>query len=89
MQLQRKKSFYEKYIKRVLDIICALLALVFTGWLFVIIAIVVRIKMGSPVLFKQPRPGMVDPKTGKEAIFDKETCTAAGSISFTDNRTWR
>ena len=70
MQLQRKKSFYEKYIKRVLDIICALLALVFTGWLFVIIAIVVRIKMGSPVLFKQPRPGMVDPKTGKEAIFD-------------------
>ena len=70
MQLQRKKSFYEKYIKRVLDIICALLALLFTGWLFIIIAIVVRIKMGSPVLFKQPRPGMVDPKTGKEAIFD-------------------
>ena len=33
-----------------------------------IIAVIVRIKMGSPVLFKQPRPGIV--KNGKETIFD-------------------
>lgn len=70
MQLTRKKGFYEKYVKRVLDIICALTAIILLGWLYIIIAIVVRIKMGSPVVFKQPRPGMVDPRTGKERVFD-------------------
>lgn len=68
--LKRKRGFYEKYIKRLLDIICALLAIVVFCWLYAIIAIVVRVKMGSPVLFKQPRPGLIDPKTGKERIFD-------------------
>lgn len=48
---------YEKYIKRILDIICASLALIVFGWLYILIAILVRIKLGSPVLFKQPRPG--------------------------------
>lgn len=70
MQLTRKKGFYEKYVKRLLDIICALTAIVLLGWLYIIIAVVVRIKMGSPVVFKQPRPGMVDPRTGKERIFN-------------------
>jgi lipopolysaccharide/colanic/teichoic acid biosynthesis glycosyltransferase len=70
MKLERKRGFYEKYIKRLLDIICSVLAIVVFSWLYVIIAIVVRIKMGSPVLFKQPRPGLIDPKTGKEVIFD-------------------
>lgn len=70
MRLQRKMGFYEKYIKRLLDIICSLLAIVVFFWLYAIIAIIVRIKMGSPVLFKQPRPGLINPKTGKERIFD-------------------
>lgn len=70
MRMERERGFYEKYIKRLLDIICAFLAIVVFCWLYAIIAIVVRIKMGSPVLFKQPRPGMIDPKTGKERIFD-------------------
>lgn len=69
MRLQRKKSFYEKYVKRVLDIICALLAIAVFSWLYMIIAVAVRMKMGSPVLFKQPRPGMIG-KNGKEVIFD-------------------
>lgn len=69
MDLQRKQGFYEKYIKRLLDIICSLLAIMVFSWLFVIIAILVRIKLGKPVLFKQPRPGLIDPKTGKEKIF--------------------
>ena len=64
----RKRGFYEKYIKRILDIICSLLALIVFFWLYLIIAIVVRIKMGSPVLFRQPRPGII--KDGKETIFD-------------------
>lgn len=68
MRLERKRGFYERYIKRLLDIICSLLAIVVFWWLYAIIAIVVRIKMGSPVLFKQPRPGLV--KNGKEQIFD-------------------
>ena len=68
MRLERKRGFYEKYIKRLLDIICSLLALVCFSWLYLIIAIIVRIKMGSPVLFKQPRPGII--KNGKETIFD-------------------
>ena len=65
---ERKKGFYEKYIKRLLDIICSLLAIIVFSWLYLIIAIIVRIKMGSPVLFKQPRPGII--KNGKETIFD-------------------
>ena len=67
--LKRKQGFYEKYIKRLLDIICSFLAIVVFSWLYVIIAVVVRIKMGSPVLFKQPRPGMIG-KDGKDRIFD-------------------
>ena len=70
MQLQRKRGFYEKYIKRFLDIICAFLAIVFFSWLYLAIAVIVRIKMGKPVIFKQPRPGMIDPKTGRGRIFD-------------------
>lgn len=68
--LQRKRGFYERVIKRLLDILCSLSAIVVFCWLYALIAIVVRIKMGKPVLFKQPRPGMIDPSTGKERIFD-------------------
>lgn len=53
----RKPSFYEKYVKRLLDIVCALAAIVVFWWLYIIIAVLVRIKLGSPVLFRQPRPG--------------------------------
>ena len=70
MKLERKMGFYEKYIKRLLDIICSLLAIIVFCWLYAIIAVLVRIKMGSPVLFKQPRPGLADSETGKERIFD-------------------
>ena len=69
MTLFRLKSFYEKYTKRLLDIICAAAAILIFSWLYLIIAVLVRIKMGSPIFFKQPRPGMIDPKTGKERIF--------------------
>lgn len=69
MKLQRKRGFYERYCKRIMDILCALLAIITFGWLYILIAILVRIKLGSPVLFRQPRPGMVDPKTGRERIF--------------------
>lgn len=56
-RMNHKQGIYEKYIKRVFDIICALLAIIVFCWLYVIIAALVRVKLGSPVLFTQPRPG--------------------------------
>ena len=70
MRIQRKRGIYERYVKRLFDIICALLAIICFSWLYLILAVLVRIKLGSPVLFKQPRPGMVGEKTGEERIFD-------------------
>lgn len=67
--MERKKGIYEKYIKRLIDIICSLVALVVFWWLYLIVALLVKVKLGSPVLFTQPRPGIVDPKTGKETVF--------------------
>lgn len=48
---------YERWFKRPVDIFCALAAMVVFCWLYAIVAILVRIKLGSPVLFRQPRPG--------------------------------
>lgn len=55
--MKRKQSFYEKYIKRLIDICCALAALIVFWWLYLLVAILVRVNLGSPILFKQPRPG--------------------------------
>ena len=48
---------YKKYIKRLVDIVCALCAIVVFSWLYIIVAVLVRVKLGSPVIFKQARPG--------------------------------
>lgn len=57
MRIVHKSTVYEKYIKRLFDIISALLAIGLFWWLFLILAIFIRIKLGSPILFRQPRPG--------------------------------
>jgi lipopolysaccharide/colanic/teichoic acid biosynthesis glycosyltransferase len=49
---------YEKYLKRPLDLLCGLAAIAVFWWLYLILAILVRVKLGSPVLFTQERPGM-------------------------------
>jgi len=67
--MNRKIGFYEKYIKRLIDIVCSLVALLVFWWLYIIVAVLVKVKLGSPVLFTQPRPGRINPKTGKETIF--------------------
>lgn len=59
---------YQHFFKRILDIVCALLALIIFCWLYAIIAVLVRAKLGSPVLFKQIRPGKKD-KRGQEKLF--------------------
>lgn len=69
IRLKRKCGFYELYIKRLLDIVCSLAAIIVFGWLYIIVAVLVRVELGSPVLFKQPRPGKIDPKIGREKIF--------------------
>ena len=51
------KGPYEKYFKRLIDIIFSLIAIILLSWLYIIVAILVRIKLGSPVLFTQDRPG--------------------------------
>ncbi|MBQ7657958.1 MAG: sugar transferase [Butyrivibrio sp.] len=48
---------YRNFIKRLLDILISLIIIVCFCWLYIILAILVRTKLGSPVLFKQPRPG--------------------------------
>ena len=60
---------YEKYVKRPLDFVLSLLAIIVLSPVLLITAIAVRLKLGSPVLFTQERPGMINPKTGKEKIF--------------------
>ncbi len=55
--VRHKKGFYERYIKRPQDFLCALLALIVLSPLVGILALLVRIKLGSPVVFKQERPG--------------------------------
>lgn len=69
IRLERKCGFYELYIKRLMDIVCSLAAIIVFSWLYIIVAVLVRVKLGSPVLFKQPRPGKIDPETGREKIF--------------------
>lgn len=60
---------YEKYIKRPLDCVLAVGAMVVLSPVLAITALLVKIKLGSPVIFTQMRPGLIDPKTGQERIF--------------------
>ena len=49
---------YRKFLKRLLDTVLSLFFILCFWWLYVIIAILVKVKLGSPVLFKQDRPGL-------------------------------
>lgn len=64
----REMGFYEKYIKRALDVTCATGAIVVFSPIYLGVAALVRTKIGSPVLFTQDRPGLVGPD-GKETVF--------------------
>ena len=64
----RKMGFYEKYIKRAIDIVCASAAIICFSPIYIGVAILVRFKLGSPVLFTQDRPGLIG-EDGKETIF--------------------
>lgn len=49
---------YNKTLKRLIDIICSLGFILCFWWLYILVAILVRVKLGSPVIFKQQRPGL-------------------------------
>lgn len=51
------KGLYEKYFKRLLDLLLSLVALIAFSPLMLVVAVLVRTKLGSPILFKQQRPG--------------------------------
>lgn len=53
----RENSFYAKYLKRVLDILCAIVVIVIFWWLYLICAVVVIIDSGFPVIYMQKRSG--------------------------------
>jgi len=57
MTKKRKKSFYERYIKVPQDVAIATVAFIFLVPVLLVVAILVRIKLGSPVIFKQERAG--------------------------------
>ncbi|WP_320972400.1 sugar transferase [Enterocloster bolteae] len=52
-----KRGIYETYMKRPQDFLCALIATIVLGPVMLITAILVRVKLGTPVLFTQERPG--------------------------------
>lgn len=62
-------GLYEKGIKRLLDLLCSLLALIIFSWLFLLLAILVKLKMGSPVIYSTMRVGRKDRKTGEDRQF--------------------
>lgn len=55
--MKQKAGFYETYIKRLLDFTLSLLALIVLSPVLLVTAALVRIKLGSPVIFHQERPG--------------------------------
>lgn len=58
MQQYARRSFYERFVKRLIDIICSGVALIVLSPILLITALLVRAKLGSPVIFKQKRPGL-------------------------------
>ncbi|HOM97496.1 MAG TPA: sugar transferase [Acetomicrobium sp.] len=56
--IRKKGGFYRRYFKRPLDFVLSLTAIIILSPILLFIALLVRIKLGSPVIFKQQRPGM-------------------------------
>ena len=55
--MRHKAGFYEKFVKRFLDIFLSGMALIILSPILFVTAILVRVKLGSPVIFCQERPG--------------------------------
>lgn len=51
------ESFYQRFGKRAIDLCLSLILLILFWWVLAVVALLVRVKLGRPVLFRQPRPG--------------------------------
>mgnify|MGYP000395096700 CR=1 FL=1 len=56
--MQRKKGIYERFFKRPMDFMLSLMALIVLCPVLFVVAVIVRVKLGSPIIFKQERPGL-------------------------------
>lgn len=56
--MDKKQTFYQRYGKRFLDISLSLIALIILSPILIIISILIKIKLGSPILFNQERVGL-------------------------------
>lgn len=63
------KKIYQHIIKRLLDILLSLIAIILLSPVYLILIVVGAIKMKGNPFFSQPRPGLIDSKTGQERIF--------------------
>ncbi len=61
VQEHKVKGPYEAFFKRIIDIIVSLIVIILFSWLYLILAVLVRFNLGSPIIFTQDRPG----KNGK------------------------
>lgn len=61
--------FYKQFFKRFYDVVLSGIALIVLSPLLLILTVIGAIAMGGNPFFVQPRPGKIDPKTGKERIF--------------------
>ncbi len=94
VEKSHRKGFYEIFVKRLVDVVVSTLALIVLSPVLCIIALLVKLKLGSPVLFTQERPGldgkifkMYKFRTMKEAydetgepLPDEERLTGFGKI---------
>lgn len=55
--MNKRNSFYVRYVKRVIDVILAVSGLILACWLYLIIIIAIRIDSPGPIIFKQKRVG--------------------------------
>ena len=58
LQPLEKGGLYRRYFKRPMDFILSLIAIIVLSPVFLVVAVLVRVKLGSPVIFKQERPGL-------------------------------
>ena len=57
-EISIKKGIYLRFLKRPMDFILSLFAIIFLSPVLIIVGVLVRVKLGSPVFFKQKRPGL-------------------------------
>lgn len=56
--MTKSDSIYQSFVKRILDVIFSMMLLIILSPVLLIVAVLVRVFLGSPILFKQERPGL-------------------------------